>query len=123
MQDISLKGLRVLILEDEALIALDLEQVFRDLGADEVIIAHSLDGLDAAFDIAVLDVTLAGRPMAGFAAELFARGVALVFVTCASDAAGLLDGLPGVQIVDKLFSDDAIERAIAEALRLAREGG
>ena len=124
MQDISLRGLRVLILEDEILIALDLEQLFRDLGVDEVIVARNLDDVDAdaAFDVAVLDLMLAGRSTVEFAATLFARGVPFVFATGRSDAAQLLADLPDVPIVDKPFSNEALVQAVAEAMERSRDG-
>lgn len=120
MQDIPFKGLRVLILDDEALIALDLEQFFRDRGAEDVVTAYSLDGVDAAFDLVVLDVTLGGHSTVEFASGLFARGVALVFVTGVDDAAQLLAGMPGVPVVDKLSSPEVLAEAVAAALRLRR---
>ena len=39
----TLEGLRVLVLEDEYLIAMDMEQICRDHGAAEVIIRGDLD--------------------------------------------------------------------------------
>lgn len=124
MQDISLKGLRVLILEDEILIALDLEQLFRDLGVEEVIVARNLDDVaaDAGFDVAVLDIMLAGRSTVEFASVLFSRGVPFVFATGRSDAAQLLADLPGVPIVDKPFSNEALIRAVTEAMKSDRDG-
>ena len=124
MQDISLKGLRVLILEDEILIALDLEQIFRDLGVEDVIVARNLDDVDAeaTFDVAVLDLMLAGRSTVEFASVLFAKGVPFVFATGRSDAAQLLSDLPDVPIVDKPFSNEALVRAIAKAMTRGRDG-
>lgn len=119
MQDISLKGLRVLILEDEILIALDMEQLFRDLGVGDVTIVRNLDDVDvnAEFDVAVLDLMLGGRSTVEFAAVLFARGVPFVFATGRGDAAQLLADLPGVPIVDKPFSTETLVRAVAEAMK------
>ena len=124
MQDVSLKGLRVLILEDEILIALDLEQVCRDFGADEVIVARSLDEIaaegpaGAAFDVAVLDLMLGGRSTIDFASDLFAKGIPFVFATSYGDAEQLLAHLPDVQIVDKPFSSEALVGAILKAMEL-----
>lgn len=122
MQDVSLAGLRVLILEDEVLIAMDLELVCRELGAADVAVARTLDEAEAAvsggggFDAAVLDIMVAGRSTIEFATRLFARGVPVVFATGYSDAERLLEALAGVQIVDKPFSRDMLVEAIARAM-------
>lgn len=120
MQDVSLAGLRVLILEDEVLIAMDLEQVCRELGAADVAVARTLDEAETAagagFDAAVLDIMVAGRSTIEFATRLFARGVPVVFATGYSDAERLVEALAGVQIVDKPFSRDMLVEAIARAL-------
>jgi len=65
---------------------------------------------------------LAGRSTVGFASVLFAKGVPFVFATGRSDAAQLLANLPDVPIVDKPFSNEALIRAIAEAMKPDREG-
>lgn len=122
MQDVSLAGLRVLILEDEVLIAMDLELVCRELGAADVAVARTLDEAEAAvsggtgFDAAVLDIMVAGRSTIEFATRLFTRGVPVVFATGYSDAERLVEALAGVQIVDKPFSRDMLVEAIARAM-------
>jgi len=118
MDENSLKGLRALVLEDEVLIALDLEQLLRDLGADDVTVAHNLNDVDpgGAFDVAILDLMLAGQSTIAFASALFARGVPFVFATGRSDTAQLLADLPGVPVVGKPFSSEALVRALTEAL-------
>lgn len=123
MNEISLKGLRALVLDDEVLIALDVEQILRDLGADDVIVAHSLDAVDAGaeFDIAILDLMLGGCSTVAFASTLFAKGVPFVFATGRSDVAQFLEDLPGVPAVGKPFSSEALIDAVAQALRRDRE--
>lgn len=120
VQDVLLKGLRVLVLEDEILIALDLEQICRDLGADDVVIARSLDDANAlagvVFDIAVLDVMLAGSSTVGFASGLREKGVPFVFTTGYIDPERFLGDLSDVQIVEKPFSSEALVAAIARVL-------
>lgn len=51
---------RVLILEDEVLIAIDLQETLREAGLDDIVICHRLDEANAAsesqnFDLAFLD--------------------------------------------------------------------
>lgn len=45
-----LDGLRILVLEDEFLIAMDVEQICRDYGASDVIIARTIEEAEAALD-------------------------------------------------------------------------
>ena len=59
-----LAGFRVLILEDEYLIAMDVEQLCRDHGAEDAVLIQDLDGVEGAianqsFDVAVIDAMLA----------------------------------------------------------------
>lgn len=131
MHDVSLEGLSVLVLEDEVLIALDLEQACRDSGAVEIFIARTLDeaaAVDAAFDVAVLDVMLGGRSTLGFAADLSARGVPFVFVTGYGDIERLLDesgdmhAVADVQVIDKPFASDALVQAIATVVARPNDG-
>ena len=119
MQDVSLKGLRVLILEDEVLIALDLEQACRDFGAAEVVIARTLDevaAIDAVFDVAVLDVMLDGRSTLGFAAGLSARGVPFVFATGYGEAGGAPSGFDA-PIIRKPYDVTQVAMAVAQLLK------
>ena len=60
-----LAGYRVLILEDEYLIAMDVEQMCRDHGADDAILTGDLKEAETLvqspqFDVAVVDVMLRG---------------------------------------------------------------
>lgn len=122
MDDFSLKGLRALVLEDEAVVALDLEQALRDLGVAEVILAYSLADVDAgaAFDLVILDLALAGRSTLEFAAGLSARGVPFVFATGRHDVARVLSGLSTAPTLGKPFSSGALADAIRRALRPQR---
>lgn len=124
MQDVLLKGRRVLIMEDEVLIALDLELVCRDLGADDVTIARMLDDVaadePAAFDMAILDLTLAGRSTVEFACRLRERRTPFIFTTGYSDPERLPEHLSDVPVVGKPFSSDTLVGAIAQALEARR---
>jgi len=82
----SLNGLRVLLVEDEALVRLDFAQILRDAGATIVAEAGSLEeGLDKAratvVDAAILDKNLNGESSLPLARLLAGQGVAIVFVS------------------------------------------
>lgn len=81
-----LSGYRILIVEDEALIALDLEQALEDLHA---VVVGSVNNVadarklvaEAAIDCAVLDVHLGVESIAALMPDLDARQVPRVFMT------------------------------------------
>jgi two-component SAPR family response regulator len=81
-----LAGYRILIVEDEALIAVDLSHVLEDLHA---IVVGSVNKVgdarklvsEAKIDCAVLDVQLGGESVAALIPELDARHIPRVFMT------------------------------------------
>ncbi len=85
---VSLAGLRLLVVEDEAMIALMLEDMLGDFGCVVVDVAGTLSrGLALAadealsLDGAVLDVNLGGEKVYPIAQRLTARGVPFIFCT------------------------------------------
>lgn len=134
MRNLALAGMRVLVMEDEILIAMDVEQLCRDHGAAEVVVVHALeqemhDGLLAQnFDAAILDVALGGQSTLPFAARLVARGVPFIFATGHVDNAGqrdnagradnesLFEDFPGVAIVGKPYGETMLIEALTRSL-------
>lgn len=113
-----LNGLRVLILEDEFLIAMDVEQLCRDHGASDVSIARDLTEIDvsqvkAAFDVAIVDLMLNGTSTVEFAATLRDHKVPFVFASGYSDTPELLSAFPGVKLVAKPYSGEDLVEAVA----------
>lgn len=81
-----LTGLRVFIVEDEALVLLTLEDMLADLGCQVVVSAQQVEealrlALDVAVDVALLDVNVGGRRIDPVAHILATRGIPIVFVT------------------------------------------
>ena len=80
-------GRRVLIVEDESLVAMFLETILSDMGCDVIgPEANVDDGLRIAsgtgeLDAALLDVNVAGQEVFPVAEALKARGVPFVFST------------------------------------------
>ena len=79
-------GARVLIVEDEALLAMELETVLRSCGCVVLGPAPSVDRALCLLrgeqpDVALLDLNLRGQPATPVAAELKSRGVPFVVVT------------------------------------------
>jgi CheY-like chemotaxis protein len=82
----SLIGLRLLVVEDEAMIAMMLEDMLDTFGCVVVDVAGTLSkGLDLAgtldFDGAILDVNLGGETVYPVAQRLTERGVPFIFCT------------------------------------------
>ena len=84
--DPAVRRLRVLVVEDEALVALGLEGMLADLGHAVVATAGGLDRALAAarggaFDLGILDVNLRGEETYAVADILAGRGVPFFFST------------------------------------------
>jgi CheY-like chemotaxis protein len=81
-----MKGLRILVVEDEFLLACTLEEDLQTFGAKVIGPCCNLaEALAAsrcqAFDLAVLDINLNGDMVYPLAAELTARGIPFLFLT------------------------------------------
>lgn len=115
-----LHGLRILVLEDEFLIAMDVEQLCRDHGAADVTIARDLreigdQALPSRFDAAVVDLMLGGVSTLDFAARLRSEGVPFVFASGYSDSDELKVSFPEITLVTKPYSGDDLIEAVAMA--------
>jgi DNA-binding response OmpR family regulator len=116
-----LEDLRILVLEDEYLIAMDVEQLCRDNGAGEVEICMTLDDLDderlSGFDAAIIDVMLGGVSTLDFARRLEERGVPFIFSTGFADNQDIARLFPSVAVVGKPYSGEALISAVVTACR------
>jgi CheY-like chemotaxis protein len=115
-----LANLRILVLEDEFLIAMDVEDLCREHGAAEVSIIRSLSEIDAdssmQFDAAIVDLMLDGASTLDFAERLSARGVPFVFASGYTDVAEIRRRFPDIVLVGKPYSGDDLVRALASAV-------
>lgn len=111
---------RVLIVEDEPLLAMNLEDMLTELGhlvtatATRIDKAISLaEGSD--FNLAVLDINLAGSNTFQVAAILRERGIPFIF-TSGYGVDGLVDSYRGAHLLTKPFGVSELENMIAQAL-------
>ncbi len=105
-----LNGKRVLLVEDEALVAMLVEDMLADEGCEVAATASRLgEALDLAsdpgleIDMAILDVNLAGEPVFAVAEVLARRGVPFAFAT-GYGAGGLPEGWRGRPTLQKPFT-------------------
>jgi len=115
---------RLLLVEDEALIALMLEDMVEGLGCAVTAVAPRVAlGLSMAeagdFDLAILDVNVAGENVEPVAERLAAKGVPFVFATGYGEA-GVPLRFRDRPVVAKPFRTDQLEAAIHKAVGVAR---
>lgn len=116
------KSLRVLIVEDEALVAMLLEDMLMDAGYTPAETVSSIPtALDyvrdkpQAFDFAVLDVNLNGQPIFPVAEALAALGKPFIFSTGYGNG-GLPQQWRDRPTLQKPFGSADVERVLAETL-------
>jgi CheY-like chemotaxis protein len=113
-------GRRVLLVEDEAMIAMLIEDMFEDLGHNLAAVATRLEEALAlarseAFDLAILDLSLGGTLTYPVADVLRDRGVPFIFATgYGSD--GLKEAYSDLPTLRKPFNQEALGYAITAAL-------
>jgi len=118
-------GKRCLVLDDEFLIALDIQQTLEFAGAAHVAcvatVAEALALLRANpdFDIAVLDVKISGpdRNSLGVAAQLAAIGTPFVFLTGMRVDDLHAKQFPQAPVVEKPYDAAALLDAVRRALK------
>ena len=116
------RPLRILIVEDEMLVAMNIEDMLLDLGHEVAGLASRLEpalslAREAAFDLAVLDVNLAGKASFPVAAALAKRGIPFLFAT-GYGAQGITEEFRQAPVLQKPFRArelDAALRATAAA--------
>jgi CheY-like chemotaxis protein len=114
----ALDGRRILVVEDEALVAAMLVEILEDLRAVVVGPAGNVaTGLplaqSAEIDAAILDVNLRGEWIDPVALTLRARGIPFVFATGYGTAPR--DGFDGVPVLDKPYTDEGLVLALTRA--------
>lgn len=113
----ALSGTRILIVEDEAMIALLLQNMVTDLGcivaawAKSTVEALAFISTGEAFDAALLDLLLNGETALPIAAALDQRGIPFV-VTTGFDGPVVLSRFAGHVILQKPIEQTDLERAL-----------
>jgi CheY-like chemotaxis protein len=113
-------GKRILVVEDEMIVAMLIEDILMDGGATVVgpaaRVAKALDLLGTEpVDAALLDVNLAGENTTPVAEELRRCGIPFAFAT-GYGAAGVPDGFAGQPLLQKPFQERDLQAVMARVL-------
>jgi len=115
-----LSDCRVLVIEDESLVAMLIQDTLADIGCEVVGVASRFDDAFAkaeslSFDVAILDVNLNGRQTFPIAEALAERRRAFVFST-GYGAASVPASFQNMPILQKPFQQRDLEQALRAAL-------
>jgi CheY-like chemotaxis protein len=111
---------KVLLVEDEGLVAALLQDMIEDLGHEVFAVAGRFEAAsqmvaDGAFDFAVLDVNLNGTYTYPLAETLRRRGIPFVFAT-GYGASALQGEWSGTPVLQKPFQMQDLQHVMREAL-------
>lgn len=115
------RPLGVFVVEDEALVALNLEDMLVDLGfrveASAMRIEQALDIIDkgCAADVAILDVNLAGKPVFPVAERLAEAGMPIVFAT-GYGRSGLPQEWQASEVLQKPYTMEQVAGCLSAAV-------
>jgi len=117
-----LKGKRILVVEDEALIAVMVEDMLTEMGSEIVGPAATIEealrlARSETLDGAVLDVNVRGERIDPVAEMLMARGVPILFATGYGEVR--LQGNAAPTVIDKPYTQDKLARGLAAAMAAA----
>ena len=123
-RETALSGLTVLIVEDEFLIAADVQRIVEDAGAAGVLLASSTaaarEFLDSGrpIDIGILDLKLGSEDGLPLAHEFRDRRIPFVVATGLDRS---LCGLSDVVVIQKPYDDEEVVEALLRARGLEQE--
>ncbi|MBA8841779.1 MULTISPECIES: HWE histidine kinase domain-containing protein [unclassified Ochrobactrum] len=114
-------GMKILVVEDQSLIALDMENTLRKLGAEHINLAsnapEALEMIEISKpNLAILDFNLGDNTSENIAELLLKLKIPFLFTTGYSDRTLIPEKLRDITIVRKPISDSAIAAAINSVL-------
>ena len=116
----AIENLRVLVVEDESLIAMLIEDTLEDMGCSVVAIAAGLEeaialASDREFDVAILDVNLNGVQTFPLARLLMERNAPFIFST-GYGSSGIPEAFRKAPVIAKPFLQIDLKRALVSAM-------
>lgn len=111
--EIAMMVKRVLVLEDNFIIAMEAEDILKSLGVAEVAIATNIDQAEVllaeeTFDFVLLDVNLGSQTSFLLAEKLLDRGVSFGFVSGYGENSIFPTALRGLPRITKPFNEDSL---------------
>lgn len=119
----SKQRLRILIVEDEMLVAMNIEDMLLDLGHEVAGLASRLEpalslAREGEFDLAMLDVNLAGETSFPVAHILAGRGIPFLFAT-GYGVKGVAEEYRGRPVLQKPFHARDLDLALRQSVASA----
>jgi CheY-like chemotaxis protein len=117
-RETTLSGMTVLLVEDQSLIAMDVEEMLRELSCDEVMTAPTVSHANRLIgeltpDLAILDFNLGHETTEAVADELVRRSIPFVFATGYRDGTGIPKKFESVPVVNKPMSRASLSETLA----------
>jgi DNA-binding response OmpR family regulator len=110
---------RVLIVEDDPVVAMVVEDILRDMGCEvfiNITLEHAMFELDdGEVDAVLLDMQLRGKDARPLVLELLARKLPFL-VLSGADQSALRSEFPQIRVLPKPFGKVALEEAVRELL-------
>ncbi|HEV7307964.1 response regulator [Ensifer sp.] len=116
----------VLVLEDNFIIAMDVEEILASLGVPKVtIVTNANQAMELLalhdFDFAILDVSLGDHTSFGVAEAMLARGLPFGFTSGYGDLEDFPVHLRHIPRIDKPFNEISIGQLVAAGTRFGAE--
>jgi DNA-binding NtrC family response regulator len=120
----TLKGLSVLVVEDDFLVLSELEAVLREAGADAIHCCRTIRQATAMLDqkktmAAILDVRIGGDSITPVARTLVQRGTPFLFYTGQINGDRIMAEWPDRPVLSKPSSSQRIVSAVVDLMRRA----
>ncbi|WP_367717357.1 response regulator [Nitratireductor sp. GISD-1A_MAKvit] len=118
----TLDGARVLLVEDEALIAMSIEELCREHGAEDVTTVSTFEELDPQvletrrISSAILDIRISENWTDAFARLLQSRRIPFVFATGYASNHHIFEGFSDIPVVEKPYKDSDLIEALTRAM-------
>lgn len=117
----SFAGRRIMIVEDDPIIGMDIADIFQTRGAEVTgpftTVANALKALRDIPDVAVLDVNLGHETSDAIAEQLSSLAIPFLILSGQMDSSDLIDAFRGTPIVSKPFGEDELTAQVNNLLK------